>query len=81
MATNWATSFSHYKNRGFRWFLVLSYHFVFFCVQLFANFLKLAFFNKKGAKIGFFNFLCFKLLFWQFSFLGLQKHYKNRDFS
>ena len=30
MVTNWATPFSHYKNRGFRWFLVLSYQFVFF---------------------------------------------------
>ena len=41
MVTNWATSISHYKNRGFRRFLVLNYHFVcFFGVQLFANFLK-----------------------------------------
>ena len=62
MVTNWATSFLHYKNRGFRRFLVLSYHFVFFCVQLFANLLKIAFFRKKGAKLGFFKFLCFKFI-------------------
>ena len=41
--------FSHYKNRGFWRFFLLSYHFVFFCVQLFANFLKIAFFEK-GSK-------------------------------
>ena len=34
-----------------------------------------------GAKIGFFKFLCFKLIFGKFSFLGLLKHYKNRGFS
>ena len=34
-----------------------------------------------GAKIGFFKFLCFKLFFGKFSFLGLLKHYKNRGFS
>ena len=38
-------------------------------------------FQKKGAKIGFFKFLCFKLIFGKFSFLGLLKHYKNRGFS
>ena len=60
---------------------MLSYHFVcFFCVQLFANFLRIALFNRKGAKIGFFKFLCFKLKFGNFSFLGLLKHYKKRGF-
>ena len=34
-----------------------------------------------GAKFWFFNFLCFKLIFGKFSFLGLLKHYKNRGFS
>ena len=49
--------FSHYKNRGFKRFFVLSYHFVFFfCVQLFANFLKIAFFKKGVQKLGFSNF-------------------------
>ena len=33
-----------------------------------------------GAKIGFFKFLCFKLIFGKLSFLGLLKHYKNRGF-
>ena len=28
--------------------------------------------------MGFFNFLCFKLKFWSFSFLGLPKHNRNR---
>ena len=55
---------------------------VFFCAQLSGNYLKIAFFfQKMGAKIGFFNFLCFKLIFGKFSFLGLLKHYKNRGFS
>ena len=49
MVTNWATPFSHYKNRGLRWFLVLGYQFVFFCFQLFFSFLKIAFF-KKGVQ-------------------------------
>ena len=80
MVTNWATSFSHYKNRGFRWFLVLSYQFVFFVFSYF-QFSKNSLFQKRGAKIGFFNFQCFKLFFWKFSFLGLLKHYKNRGFS
>ena len=35
-------------------FFLLSYHFVFlFCVQLFANFLKIAFFEKRVQKLGF----------------------------
>ena len=46
----------------------------FFCFQLSANFLKVAF-SKKGGKIGFFKFLCFKFIFWKSSFLGLPKHY------
>ena len=68
---NWAKSksitgprsFSHYKNRGFRRFFLLSYHCVFFCSQLSGSFLKIAFLEKKGAKIGFFNFLCFEFKF------------------
>ena len=38
-------------------------------------------FQKKGAKNGVFKFLCFKLSYGKFSFLGLLKHYKNRGFS
>ena len=70
---NWATSklitgprhFLHYKNRGFRCFSwVLSYQFVFFfCFQLFANFLKIAFLKKRVQKLGFFNFQCFEFKF------------------
>ena len=52
---NWAKSkllsgpswFSHYKNRGFRRFFAQLSFCVFFCVQLFANFLKIAFFFEK----------------------------------
>ena len=42
------------------------------------QFSKNSLFKKKGARIGFFNFLCFKFKFWTFSFLGLLKHYINR---
>ena len=45
-------------------FCTLNYHFVFLCFgQLSGNFLKIFFFVKKGAKIGFFNVLCFELNF------------------
>ena len=55
-------------SQGFQAILfLLSYHCVcvcVFCSQFSGNFLKLAFFKqKKGAKIGFFNFLCFKFKF------------------
>ena len=63
MVTNWATSFSHYKNKGFRCFLVLWYQFVFFCFQLFANFLKIAFFKKRVQKLGFSIFIVLSLNF------------------
>ena len=50
MVNNRATSFSHQKKGVSGDFLVLSYQFVFFfCFQLFANFLKIAF-SKKGCK-------------------------------
>ena len=71
IVTNWATSFSHYKNRGFRWFLVLSCQFVFFCFQLFANFLKIAFFKKRVQKLGFqfsvFEVWILKIIFFRFA--------------
>ena len=71
IVTNWATSFSHYKNRGFRWFFGCSViSLCFFCFQLFFSYLKIAFFKKGVQKLFFFNFLCFKLIFWKFSFLG-----------
>ena len=72
-AINWAKSksltgprsFSHYKNWCFRRFCF--YSVITVCVffsQFSGNFLKIAFFfSKKGAKIGFFNFLYFKFKF------------------
>ena len=86
--TNWA------KLRGTNWakvifglylkwfqaiFFLLSYHFV--CVQLSANFLKIAFFKKKGCKSFFLQFVCFKFNFENALFYGLLKHYNNRGFS
>ena len=54
---------------------------MFFGVQLSGNSLKIAFFQKKGAKIGFSIFLCFKFEILKFSFFGFLKHYKSRGFS
>ena len=51
------------------------------CVQLIGNFLKIAFFKKKGAKIGFSIFCVLSLNFGNSLFVGLLKHYKNRGFS
>ena len=59
----WPRSFSHYKNRGFRPFFLLSYHCVCFLFPIIWQFSKHSLFQKKGAKIGFFNFLCFKFKF------------------
>ena len=43
---------------------MLSYHFVFIFVQLFANFLKITFFEKKRVKnLGFSNFSVLSLRF------------------
>ena len=60
---------------------MLSYHFVFILCPVICQFPKNSHFRKQGAKIGFFKFLCFKFIFWKFSFLGLLKHYKNKGFS
>ena len=82
MVNNWATSFSHYKNRGLRWFFGAQLSVcVLFLFPVIFQFSKNSLFQKRGAKIGFSNFQCFKLIFWKFSFLGLLKHYKNRGFS
>ena len=63
-------------------FWVLSYQFVFFFgFQLFANFLKIAFFKKRVQKLGFSIFCVLSLNFENSPFLGLLKHYKNRGFS
>ena len=51
---------------------------VFSCAQLSANFLKIAFFKKKGAKSGFPNFLCLSLT-WKnifFRFAKTQKEFR-----
>ena len=62
-------SFSHYTNRGFRrlFFAQLSFY-ASFCVQVSGNFLKIAVFFFKGAKIGFPKILCFKLNFENYLF-------------
>ena len=54
---------------------------MFFCVQLFANFLKIASFKKRVQKFFFSNFCVLSLNFENSLFLGLLKHYKNRGFS
>ena len=72
-----------YKNSGFKRFGLhtqLSFC-VFFLCPIIWQFSKNSLFQKKGAKIGFFNFQCFKYKIWKFSFFGLLKHYKNRGFS
>ena len=82
MVNNWATSFSHYKNRGFRWFFGSQLSVcVLFLFPVICQFSKNSLFQKKGAKIGLFNFQCFQLIFWKCSFFGLLKHYQNRGFS
>ena len=82
MATNWATSFSHYKNRGFKWFFGCSViSLCFFLFPVICQFSKNSLFQKRVHKIGFFNFQCFKLNFENSLFFGLLKHYKNRGFS
>ena len=58
---------------------MLNYRFVFFCVQLSANFLHIAFF-KKGCKI-FPNFSVLSLTSEKALCLGLLNHYTNRGFS
>ena len=85
MVTNWAKSFSHYKNWGFKRFVGAQLSFcIFFCVQLFANFLKIAslFFRKKRVqKLGFSNFCLLSSFLENSLFLGLLQHYKIRGFS
>ena len=82
MVNNWATSIFALLKLGFQaifWFSVISL--CFFCFQLFANFLKLAFFKKRVQKLGFSIFSVLSLNFENYLFLGLLKHYKNRAFS
>ena len=67
--------FLAYKNSGFKRFGLhtqLSFC-VFFWCPIFWQFSKNSLFQKKGAKIGFFNFQCFKFKFWKFSFFRFAK--------
>ena len=78
----WAKLFLAYKNSGFKRFLAHTVIILcFFLCPIIWQLSKNSLFFKKGAKNGFFKFLCFKLIFGKFSFLGLLKHYKNRGFS
>ena len=67
--------FLAYKKSGFKRFVRTQLSFCVFCGQLSGNFL------KKGAKIGLFNFQCFKFKFWKLSFFRFAKTLKNRGFS
>ena len=67
--------FLAYKNSGFKRFVLhtqLSFC-VFFLSPIFWQFSKNSLFQKKGAKIGFSNFQCFKFKFWKFSFFRFAK--------
>ena len=73
----WAKLFLAYKNSGFKRFLAHTVIILcFFLCPIIWQLSKNSLFQKKGAKNGFFKFLCFKLIFGKFSFLGLLKHYK-----
>ena len=66
--------FLAYKNSGFKRFVLhtqLSFR-VFF-VPIIWQFSKNSLSQKKGAKIVFFNFQCFKFKFWKFSFFRFAK--------
>ena len=65
---------------GFKRFLKHSVIILCFLCPIILEFSENSLFEKKGAQIGFFNFLCFKFKILKFSFLGLLKHYKNRGF-
>ena len=78
----WAKLFLAYKNSGFKRFLAHTVIILcFFLCPIIWQLSKNSLFRKKGAKIGFFKFLCFKFIFGKVSFLGLLKHYENRGFS
>ena len=81
MVTNWATSISHYKNRGFKRFAGVQLSFcVFLWCPIICQFSKNSLFSKKGCnKLGF-SIFCV-LTFASSLFLGLLKPYENRGFS
>ena len=57
----WAKLFLAYENSGFKRFLRTQLSFcVFFLCPIIWQLSKNSLFQKKGAKIGFFNYLCFK---------------------
>ena len=71
----WAKLFLAYKNSGFKRFVahtVIILCFL-FGAQLSGSYLKIAFLKKRVATIGFFKFLCFKLIFGNFSFFRFAK--------
>ena len=90
MVTNWAIEWLLTGPRHFRTIkigvsgdlLVLNYHFVCVCVFFWCPSIcqssKNSLFETRGAKIGFFNFLCFEFHIWNSLFLGLPKHYETR---
>ena len=83
MVNNWATSFSHYKNRGFRWFCWFSVISMCFCwFPVICRFSKIAFSKKSVQKLGFSIFsvlsLIFNFFFFSFAETLLKK---NRGFS
>ena len=70
----WAKLFLAYNNSGFKRFLHTQLSFsVFLLCPIIWQLSKNSLFQKMGAKIGFFNFLCFKLIFGKFSFFRFAK--------
>ena len=70
----WAKLFLAYKNSGFKRFLAHTIVILcFFLCPIIWQLSKNSLFQKKGAKIGFFKFLCFKLIFGKFSFFRFAK--------
>ena len=55
MVTNWATSLSHYKSRGFRRFVGAQLSFCVFLCPVICQFSKNCLFRKQGAKMLFFS--------------------------
>ena len=52
---------------------MLSYQFVFFLFPVIFQFSKKSLFQKRGAKIGFFNFQCFKFFYLEILFFRFAK--------
>ena len=69
----WAKLFLAYKNSGFKRFLHTQLSFSVFLCPIIWQLSKNSLFQKMGAKIGFFKFLCLKLIFGKFSFFRFAK--------